>query len=76
VDANVFYLHGTEIEFAGTPSVLVAASGTTVIEGRDDEVVLASLLCDCADGDAGDEIEGIVPTWLVASVRSATPSDQ
>ena len=60
VDADVLHLHGAEIELAGAPGVLVAAAGAAVIEGGDEQAVLA-LLVDHADGDAGDEIERVVP---------------
>ena len=36
VNADVLDLHGTEIELAGAPGVLVAAAGAAVIEGGDE----------------------------------------
>ena len=41
VDADVLDLHRPEIELAGAPGVLVAAAGAAVIEGRDEQPVLA-----------------------------------
>ena len=60
VDADILHLHGAEIELAGAPSVLVAAAGAAVIEGGDEQAVLAHVV-DHADSDAGDEIERVVP---------------
>ena len=36
VDADVLYLHGTEVELASAPSILVAATGTPVVESGDE----------------------------------------
>ena len=60
VDADVLHLHGTEIELAGAPGVLIAAAGTAVIVGRDEQPILAHFV-DHADGDARNQIERIVP---------------
>ena len=60
VDADVLHLHGAEIELAGAPGVLVAAAGAAVIEGGDEQPVLAHVVDD-RDGDARDEIERVVP---------------
>ena len=60
VDADVLHLHGAEIELAGAPGVLVAAAGAAVVEGGDEQAVLAHVVDD-RDGDARDEIERIVP---------------
>ena len=60
VDADVLDLHGAEIELAGAPGVLVAAAGAAVIEGGDEQSVLAHVV-DHRDGDARDEIERVVP---------------
>ncbi len=60
VDADVLHLHGPEIELAGAPGVLVAAAGAAVIEGRDEQSVLAHVVDD-RDGDARDEIERVIP---------------
>ena len=60
VDADVLDLHGAEIELAGAPGVLVAAAGAAVVEGGDEQPVLA-LLVDHRDGDARDEVERVVP---------------
>ena len=41
VDADVLHLHGAEIELAGAPGVLVAAAGAAMVEGGDEQAVLA-----------------------------------
>ena len=41
VDADVLDLHRPEIELAGAPGVLVAAAGAAMVEGRDEQAVLA-----------------------------------
>ena len=61
VDADVLHLHGAEIELSGAPGVFVAAASAAVIERRDEQAVLAHVV-DHADGDAGDQVERIVPT--------------
>ena len=60
VDADVLDLHRPEIELAGAPGVLVAAAGAAVIEGGDEQAVLA-LLVDHRGGHARDEVERVVP---------------
>ena len=60
VDADVLDLHRLEIELAGAPGVLVAAAGAAMVEGGDEQPVLA-LLVDDRDGDAGDEVERVLP---------------
>ena len=60
VDADVLDLHRLEVELASPPGVLVAAAGAAVVEGGDEQPVLA-LLGDHRGGDAGDEVEGVVP---------------
>ena len=60
VDADVLHLHGAEIELAGAPGVLVAAAGAAMVEGGDEEAVLA-LLVDDGGRDARDEVERVVP---------------
>ncbi len=60
VDADVLHLHGAEIELSGAPGVLVAAAGAAMVEGGDEEAVLAAFLDD-AGRDTGDEIESVVP---------------
>lgn len=60
VDPDVLHLHGAEVELAGAPGVLIAAAGTAVIESGDEKPVLA-LIADDLAGDAGDEVERIVP---------------
>ena len=60
VDADVLDLHGTEIELAGAPGVLVAAARTAMVEGGDEQAVLA-LLLDHPGGDLGHERERVVP---------------
>jgi hypothetical protein len=59
VDADVLHLHGAEIELAGPPGVLVAAAEPPW-SNRDEQPVLA-LFLDDRGGDAGDEIERVVP---------------
>ncbi len=54
VDADVLDLHGGEVELPGAPGVLVAAAGAAVIEGGDEDPVLA-LLVDHPLGDRGDQ---------------------
>jgi hypothetical protein len=60
VDANVLHLHGAEIELSGAPGILVATSSAAMVERRDEQVVFA-LLIDDGDGDAGDQIERVLP---------------
>ena len=60
VDPHILDLHALEIELAGRPGVFVAAAGPAVVEGRDDQPILA-LLLDHAPRDLGDQIERIVP---------------
>ena len=60
VDADVLDLHRLEVELAGAPGVLVAAAGAAVVEGRDEEAVLA-LLLDHRDGHARHEVERVLP---------------
>ena len=60
VDADILHLHGAEIELAGAPSILVAAAGAAMVESGDEQAVFAHVVDD-ADGDAGDEIERVVP---------------
>ena len=60
VDADVLHLHRAEIELSGAPGVLVAAAGAAMIEGGDEEPVLA-LLVDHRGRDARDEVERVVP---------------
>ena len=61
VDADVLDLHRLEIELARAPGVLVAAAGAAVVEGRDEQIVLAAGLLDHRDRHARDEIERVVP---------------
>ena len=60
VDAAVLHLHRLEIELAGAPGVLVAASRATMVEHGDEEIVLI-VLVDDARRDARNEIERVVP---------------
>ena len=48
VDADVLHLHGAEIELAGAPGVFVAAAGAAMVEGRDEQPVLALSLMTAA----------------------------
>ena len=64
VDADVPHLHALEVELAGGPDVLVAASGAAVVVGRDEQPVLA-LLLDHPACHLGDEAERVVPTRRV-----------
>ena len=60
VDPDVLDLHRLEIELAGAPCVLVAAAGAAVVEGRDEQPVLA-LLLDHPGGDLGHQGQRVVP---------------
>ena len=60
VDADVLDLHRPEIELAGAPGVLIAAARAAMIEGGDEQAILA-LIVDDRGGDARDEIERVVP---------------
>ena len=61
VDADVLDLHRLEIELARAPGILVAAAGAAVVEGRDEEVVLAAGLLEHGDRHARDEVKRVVP---------------
>ena len=60
MDADVLDLHRPEIELARAPGIFVAAAGAAVIEGGDEQAVLAHVIDD-RDGHARDQIERIVP---------------
>ena len=60
VDPDVLDLHRLEIELAGAPGVLVAAAGPAMVEGRDEQPVVA-LLLDHPGGDLGHQRQGVVP---------------
>ena len=61
VDADVLDLHGLEVELAGAPRILVAAAGATVVEGRDEEVVLTPRLLEHGNRHTRDEVKRVVP---------------
>ena len=61
VDADVLDLHRLEIELARAPGVLVAAAGAAVVEGGDEQVVLATGLLDHRHRHARHEVERVVP---------------
>ena len=60
VNPDVLHLHGAEIELAGAPGVFVAAAGSAVVKGGDEQSVFPHVVDD-RDGDARDQIERIVP---------------
>ena len=60
VNADILDLHGPEIELSGTPGILVAAACAAMIEGGDEQPVLAHVIDD-RDGHARDQIERIGP---------------
>jgi hypothetical protein len=60
VDADVLHLHGAEIELADAPGVLIAAARAAMVEGRDEQPLLA-LVLDDRRRDASHEIERVVP---------------
>ena len=61
VDADVLDLHRLEIELARTPGILVAAAGAAVVEGGDEQVVLAARLLEHRHRHARHEVERVVP---------------
>ena len=60
MDADVLDLHRSEIELAGAPGVFVAAAGAAMVEGGDEQTVLAHVVDD-GDRDTRDEIQRIIP---------------
>ena len=60
MDAAVLHLHRPEVELAGAPGVLIPAGAAAVVEHRDVKVVLV-LLVDDTRGDAGHEVQCIIP---------------
>ena len=46
MDADVFDLHRPKIELAGAPGILITAARTAMIEGRDEQAVLALVIDD------------------------------
>ena len=60
MDPNVLDLHRPEIELSRAPGVFVAAAGAAVIEGRDEQAVLA-LGVDHRRRHARHEVERVVP---------------
>ena len=75
VDPDVLDLHRLEIELAGAPGVLVAAAGAAMVEGRDEQPVVA-LLLDHPGGDLGHQRQARRPRRSAASGRSARPWDR